>query len=87
MELQAKKQTTNNIDDDRRQSNDNISPWVTIIDIDYFKQVNDKLGHVCGDEVLLVFAPLLKSYFRRTDLLFRYVGEELVLVRKAFLAI
>jgi diguanylate cyclase (GGDEF)-like protein len=51
-----------------------------MIDIDHFKNINDKHGHVLGDEVLILFANLLKKSFRNSDLLFRYGGEEFVVV-------
>lgn len=47
-----------------------------LIDLDFFKLVNDKFGHVYGDEVLLLFANIMKETFRDSDLLFRYGGEE-----------
>ena len=47
-----------------------------LIDIDFFKKVNDKYGHVYGDEVLLIFSNLMKKTFRDVDMLFRYGGEE-----------
>ncbi|MDH5370258.1 MAG: GGDEF domain-containing protein [Gammaproteobacteria bacterium] len=47
-----------------------------LLDIDYFKLVNDKYGHVYGDEVLLLFSNIMKETFRDTDRLFRYGGEE-----------
>lgn len=47
-----------------------------LIDIDFFKKVNDKYGHVYGDDVLLLFSNLMKETFRDTDTLFRYGGEE-----------
>ncbi len=49
---------------------------LALIDIDLFKQVNDKYGHVYGDEVLLLFSNLMKKAFRDLDMLFRYGGEE-----------
>ena len=47
-----------------------------IIDIDYFKHVNDTFGHLFGDEVLLLMARLMTRTFRQSDMLFRYGGEE-----------
>lgn len=47
-----------------------------LLDIDFFKNVNDKFGHVYGDEVLILFANLMKQMFRDNDVLFRYGGEE-----------
>ncbi len=63
---------------DLRQLNANAGHWVGIIDIDYFKKVNDNFGHIFGDEVLLLFAGIMKKEFRNTDLLFRFGGEEFV---------
>lgn len=51
-----------------------------ILDIDYFKKVNDEYGHLYGDEVLLLFAQLMSRSFRQCDLLFRYGGEEFAII-------
>ena len=51
-----------------------------LLDIDFFKQVNDRFGHLYGDEVLLLFARLMVRSFRHDDLLFRYGGEEFAVV-------
>ena len=50
------------------------------LDIDHFKHVNDAFGHIYGDEVLLLFANLMKKTFRDNDLLFRFGGEEFVVL-------
>lgn len=50
------------------------------LDIDHFKHVNDTFGHIYGDEVLLLFANLIKKTFRDDDLLFRFGGEEFVVL-------
>lgn len=47
-----------------------------LLDIDLFKKVNDKFGHIYGDEVLLLFANIMRQTFRDDDVLFRYGGEE-----------
>lgn len=47
-----------------------------LLDIDFFKSVNDKFGHVYGDEVLILFSNVMKETFRDSDMLFRYGGEE-----------
>jgi diguanylate cyclase (GGDEF)-like protein len=56
--------------------------WLAIIDIDFFKKVNDTFGHVYGDEVLLLLSQLMTRTFRPTDLLFRFGGEEFVVIVK-----
>lgn len=54
--------------------------WLGVLDIDHFKRINDNFGHVYGDEVLLIFADMMRRVFRSSDLLFRYGGEEFVVV-------
>ncbi|EJE4182561.1 TPA: diguanylate cyclase [Vibrio parahaemolyticus] len=51
---------------------------VLFIDIDHFKKINDSYGHIFGDQVLKIFAKLLKSELKETAKLFRYGGEEFV---------
>lgn len=53
---------------------------ICIIDIDKFKNVNDKYGHKAGDKVLKTVAELCDSRVRETDFLARYGGEEFVLL-------
>jgi len=53
---------------------------LAIMDIDFFKKVNDTYGHQYGDYVLKTVSDLLKQSFRKTDLLYRYGGEELVVI-------
>ena len=55
-------------------------PWLAVADIDHFKRINDTFGHLQGDEILLQFASLLRESFRTEDLLFRYGGEEFVII-------
>ena len=55
---------------------------ILIIDIDHFKHINDKYGHPCGDSVLKDISGLLKSKFRKTDILCRIGGEEFVALCK-----
>nr|WP_290666589.1 diguanylate cyclase [Ardenticatena sp.] len=50
------------------------------IDIDYFKSINDAFGHARGDDVLRFLGATLRHYIRESDFLFRYGGDELVLV-------
>jgi diguanylate cyclase (GGDEF)-like protein len=56
------------------------SSWIAILDIDHFKRVNDNFGHLYGDEVLLVFSQIMGIKFRYNDFLFRFGGEEFVVV-------
>jgi diguanylate cyclase len=53
---------------------------VAIIDIDEFKQVNDKYGHLTGDELLKQFAAELRSVCRSTDTIGRWGGDEFILI-------
>jgi diguanylate cyclase (GGDEF)-like protein len=53
---------------------------LAILDIDHFKQVNDRQGHLHGDRILQEFARLLDESVRDTDLVARYGGEEFVVV-------
>jgi len=64
----------------RRQANDKKANWLAVIDIDHFKQVNDQYGHLYGDEVLLMFANIMRESFRGYDRLFRFGGEEFVVI-------
>ena len=51
-----------------------------MIDIDHFKQVNDRYGHLFGDEMLILLADTMRRSFRRRDKLFRFGGEEFVVI-------
>ena len=51
-----------------------------IIDIDHFKAVNDTYGHIAGDKVLKLVAKLIRTSIRRSDEVFRYGGEEFVVI-------
>jgi two-component system cell cycle response regulator len=53
---------------------------VLILDIDYFKSINDNFGHDTGDEVLREFAERLRASIRGIDLACRFGGEEFVVV-------
>lgn len=56
--------------------------FIGVIDIDHFKSVNDRFGHLIGDEVLLLLSRLMRSSFRFHDLLYRFGGEEFVVLMR-----
>jgi diguanylate cyclase (GGDEF)-like protein len=56
--------------------------WLAVIDIDHFKRVNDAFGHLIGDEVLLLLSRLMRSSFRFHDHLYRFGGEEFVVLMR-----
>lgn len=64
----------------RRYKDHNYSDFVAVLDLDNFKHVNDTYGHLIGDEILLSFANILRQTLRDDDLLFRYGGEEFVVL-------
>jgi len=71
----------NNEDHTARRTNDDTPlGCFAMFDIDLFKRINDSKGHLYGDEVLLIFADLMRESFRYNDLLFRYGGEEFAAV-------
>ncbi|WP_449064819.1 histidine kinase N-terminal 7TM domain-containing diguanylate cyclase [Planomonospora algeriensis] len=53
---------------------------VALLDIDHFKQINDRYGHGAGDQVLARFAKLVSGRIRTGDVVARYGGEEFVIV-------
>lgn len=53
---------------------------VVILDLDHFKRVNDHHGHEAGDRVLIDFVGILRANLRRGDRLYRYGGEEFVVL-------
>ena len=57
--------------------------WLAVVDIDHFKQVNDRFGHLYGDEVLILITNILRSSFRSHDRIFRFGGEEFVVLLRS----
>jgi diguanylate cyclase (GGDEF)-like protein len=51
-----------------------------MLDIDYFKKINDTYGHPVGDEVLSSIAERIQGRVRKSDLVFRYGGEEFMII-------
>jgi diguanylate cyclase (GGDEF)-like protein len=54
--------------------------WLGLLDIDRFKSINDTYGHIFGDEVLLLVSQVMQRTVRGGDQLFRFGGEEFVVV-------
>jgi diguanylate cyclase (GGDEF)-like protein len=53
---------------------------VLMLDIDHFKRVNDSHGHSAGDDVLKAIAATIKAQLRNVDMVFRYGGEEFLVL-------
>jgi len=52
---------------------------IIMLDIDFFKNINDTYGHACGDKVLIEIAKLLQLQLRTSDAIFRFGGEEFLI--------
>ena len=65
-----------------RKRDQDTGDYLAVIDLDHFKRINDNHGHLIGDEVLLVFAGLMRNALRDVDWVFRYGGEEFVVLIK-----
>ncbi|MGJ0344764.1 diguanylate cyclase [Aliarcobacter cryaerophilus] len=59
---------------------DSYSCGLILIDIDYFKSINDTLGHLVGDCILKDISKLLKNNLRKTDIIGRWGGEEFLII-------
>ncbi len=67
---------------ERRVALSSLPHYIGVIDIDHFKSVNDTYGHLIGDEVLLLLSRLMRSVFRFHDRLYRFGGEEFVVLMR-----
>ena len=77
----AKKKVTNPLQDQKRDASiKNNIMGVCLIDVDYFKKVNDTFGHKTGDEVLITVCDLLKNIIRDDDFIIRWGGEEFLII-------
>jgi diguanylate cyclase (GGDEF)-like protein len=63
-----------------RSERDGIKQLLVILDLDYFKKVNDKYGHAIGDDILKQFVVIITANIREYDRLYRFGGEEFVLL-------
>ena len=68
---------------ERRGQHGAEAQWLAVVDVDHFKTVNDRFGHLYGDEVLILIANLLQSSFRTQDRVFRFGGEEFVVLLRS----
>ena len=64
----------------RTGSSNDSRHWLAVCDIDHFKSINDNFGHLIGDEVLIMMGQLMRTSFRFDDQLFRFGGEEFIVV-------
>ena len=53
---------------------------LVVLDLDNFKQLNDKFGHKCGDYILKEFGDVIRNTIRNTDQAFRIGGDEFVVI-------
>ena len=63
-----------------RAQRQGLSLTLALIDLDNFKTVNDRFGHMCGDRVLKALTSLLTRRLRKTDIIGRYGGEEFAVI-------
>lgn len=63
-----------------RANRDNTALALVMVDLDNFKEVNDRFGHPVGDAVLASVAEILRDHVRRIDLVTRYGGEEFAIL-------
>jgi diguanylate cyclase (GGDEF)-like protein len=63
-----------------RYQHEQVGFSLLFIDIDYFKNVNDQFGHVVGSQLLIDMANILRQQLRSTDLIYRYGGDEFIVL-------
>ncbi|TCO58339.1 GGDEF domain-containing protein [Actinocrispum wychmicini] len=57
-----------------------LTPWLVLIDVDWFKEINDDAGHAVGDSALREIAELLRGECRANDLVARWAGDEFIIL-------
>ena len=65
---------------ERRAARPNEHHWLAVLDVDGFRSVNDRFGHLYGDDVLMLLARQMMRSFRLEDRLFRFGGKEFVIL-------
>ena len=65
---------------ERARQNDEYLFCVLFLDLDRFKNINDSLGHPCGDELLILVARRLEACIRQTDMVARFGGDEFAIL-------
>lgn len=65
-----------------KSANPKVAVSLVLFDIDYFKSINDLYGHAIGDKFLIRFADFLRSMIRVDESLYRFGGEEFVVLAK-----
>ena len=68
---------------ERRLESASVGDVVCLLDLDEFKNVNDTLGHIAGDDALHLFGSLLRSTMRDADFVGRYGGDEFMVIMEA----
>ncbi len=79
----VEEEQSDQVETERRHHADVQEQWLAVVDIDHFKRVNDQFGHLYGDEVLILVANLLRLSFRTQDRVFRFGGEEFVILLRS----
>ena len=64
----------------RMRRNPGIHAALLALDIDHFKNINDRFGHNIGDQVLILFSEVLRSTLRQSDIIARLGGEEFAIL-------
>jgi len=82
-QVTAHEAAKNPAEEERRRHAGGESHWLAVVDIDHFKRINDCYGHLYGDEVLILIANILRASFRAQDRIFRFGGEEFVILLRS----
>ncbi|PSU46862.1 hypothetical protein C9J12_16770 [Photobacterium frigidiphilum] len=73
-------QEIDNAIDNAKREGTNLA--LCFLDLDGFKQINDEMGHDCGDELLKTVATRLRHTLRSSDVIYRYGGDEFIVLLK-----